>query len=117
MKKIEQEKLAWVKRFTYDKRVLLKEKDFQSKGARFQIVKFAGWRTIEPHYHKKTIELFYIKQGVGQLIINGVISSCKPEDFFLIERLDRHEIRNLSSKPLIIHIFKTNEEDNDIYWN
>ncbi|MCK4670298.1 MAG: cupin domain-containing protein [Nanoarchaeota archaeon] len=41
---------------------------------------------------------------------------CKLDDFFLCEPGDVHEIINDTPEDFVILIFKTNEEDDDIYW-
>lgn len=108
--------LRWTERFTYVKDIPFNEKDLRCKGAKFQIVKFKPHTTIKPHYHKKTSEIFYINNGKGMLKINNKEFRCSANDFFLCEPDDNHEFINDTDEDFVILIFKTNEEDNDIYW-
>jgi len=109
-------KLNWKDRYTYVKDIPFDENDLKCKGSKFQIVKFKPNTNIKPHYHKKTIEIFYIKEGEGILKLNKKEFKCKPDDFFLCEPNDIHEFINNTNKDFTILIFKTNEEDNDIFW-
>ena len=79
-------------------------------------MKFKPHTSIEPHYHKKTCEIFYIRDGSGVLKLNNKEFRCKPDDFFLCEPGDMHEFMNDTDDDFVILIFKTNEEDEDIYW-
>ncbi len=108
--------LQWKERYTYLKDVPFDEKDMKCKGAKFQIVKFLPHTSVEPHYHKKTIEIFYVQSGIGIIILNNKEFQCKPGDFFLCEPGDVHEFVNDTDEEFIILIFKTNETEEDIYW-
>ena len=88
----------------------------KSKGAKFQIVKFDPETNIGPHYHKKTIEIYVIKQGEGIFTFNDKKYVGKEGDVFVIEREDVHSLRNIGYLPLEILIYKTNEQKNDTYW-
>jgi len=116
MKKGSLEKLNWKSRFTYVKDIPFDEKDLNCKGAKFQIVAFKPHTTIKPHFHKETTEIFYIQSGQGILKLNHQKFRCKDNDFFLCQPGDIHEFINDTDKDFVILIFKTNEEENDIYW-
>ena len=109
-------KSKWKDRFTYVKDVPFDENDLNCKGSKFQIVKFKPNTRIKCHYHKKTSEVFSIRKGNGILKINDKEFKCKKDDFFLCEPNDIHEFINDKNEDFIILIFKTNEEDNDIFW-
>ncbi len=109
-------KLDWKDRFTYVKNIPFDENDMKCKGAKFQIVKFKPNTSIKPHFHKKTVEIFYIKSGNGILKLNKEEFRCKPDDFFLCEPGDIHEFINNTKEDFVILIFKTNEEKEDIFW-
>lgn len=108
--------LAWEERFTYIKNIVFNEKDLGSLGAKFQIVKFKPQTKIEPHYHDKVHEIFYIKSGQGQIVFNGLTHQVKADDIFLCQPGDVHAIINNHKEELVILIFKTNEDENDIKW-
>ncbi|MFH1650364.1 MAG: cupin domain-containing protein [Candidatus Woesearchaeota archaeon] len=116
MKNASLDKLEWHDRFTYVKNVPFDEKDLNCKGARFQIVKFLPHTKIEPHYHLKTHEIFYIQSGHGMLKLNNKEFKCAPNDFFLCQPGDVHEFVNDTNKEFVILIFKTNESSEDIMW-
>ncbi len=116
MKKSSLKELKWKKRYTYLKNIIFTEKDLNCKGAKFQIVKFKPGTSIKPHHHKKSTEVFYIRSGNGAVKINGKKFRCKPDDRFLCERGDTHSFINDTKQDFIILIFKTNEEERDIYW-
>jgi quercetin dioxygenase-like cupin family protein len=117
MKKSSLNELDWKDRYTYVKDIPFNEDDLCCKGAKFQIVKFKPRTSIKPHYHKKTIEIFYIRSGTGVLRLNDVEFRCKQDDFFLCEPGDVHEFINDTDSDFVILIFKTNEEENtDMCW-
>lgn len=110
--------LKWYDRFTYVKNVVFEATDLGQRGSRFQIVRLKPGKTIAPHYHKKTYEIFYIRNGRGQLQMNGRRYSLIRDDIILCEPGDRHGFRNTGRRDLVVLIFKTNEVPNkDIYWN
>lgn len=116
MKHIKPKELVWTKRFTYDKVIIADENTLKSKGSKFQIVNFSPKTNIKPHYHKKTIEIYFIESGTGKIILNGIEYMAETGDIFIIEPGDTHEIINDTNDNFTILIFKTNEEKNDIYW-
>ena len=116
MRKLSLKNLKWKDRYTYVKNVPFDEKDLKCKGSKFQIVKFKPGVKIEPHFHKKTYEIFYIHSGNGVLKINNKKYRCKPDDFFLCEPGDLHEFLNDTKKDFVILIFKTNEPKKDMFW-
>ena len=109
-------KMEWKERFTYVKNVVFEADELGQEGARFQIVKFLPHTTIEPHYHEKVREIFYIRSGNGIIRFNGQENRAKADDIFLCEPKDVHEIINDADEELVILIFKTNESPDDIIW-
>lgn len=116
LKEYKLEELEFKERFTYLKSIPFTEKDLRRKGSKFQIVIFKPKTRIKPHYHKKTCEIFYILRGSGILKLNEKEFKCSKDRFFLCEPEDVHEFINESEEELVILIFKTNEEKNDIYF-
>lgn len=116
MKKCNLSELNFEERYTYVKNIPFDEDDLKCKGSKFQIVKFKPHTSIKPHYHKKTNEIFYILKGKGILKLNNTKFRCKPDDFFLCESNDVHEFVNDTEEEFVILIFKTNEEEGDMFW-
>ena len=116
MKLIKANEREWQDRLTYKKQIVFDGKSLACNGAKFQIVKFLPNTSIEPHYHKKAVEIFYIKEGEATIKINGKPFRCKADDIMLVEPHDSHEIINDSGKDFVILIFKTNEAESDILW-
>ncbi len=116
MKHVSLSTLTYHERFTYLKTIVFDENELQSKGAKFQIVIFKPNAQIEPHYHTKTTEIFYIQAGSGTLILNSQTFVCKSGDIFLCEPGDVHAFMNPTTQDFTIVIFKTNEEAGDIFW-
>lgn len=56
--------------------------------------------TLGGHYHEQVEETFYIVQGDGVMVVNGVEHAATPGDVFRMEPHDRHDIRNDSNAPL-----------------
>ncbi|MBI2665160.1 cupin domain-containing protein [Candidatus Woesearchaeota archaeon] len=109
--------LSWSKRFTYIKSIPFTENNLRCKGAKFQVVKFLPYTSIKAHHHLATTEIFYVRSGRGILKINNQEFRCQKDDFFLCEPNDIHEFVNDTNEEFIILIFKTNEQEGDIYWN
>jgi len=116
MKKYNIEKLNWKERFCYVKNIPFSADDLNCKGTKFQIVKFKPGVHLKPHYHKEICEIFYIQSGSGVLIMNCERFRCKADDFFLCEPGDVHGFLNDTTEDFIVLIFKTNEEESDIFW-
>lgn len=108
--------LAFKPRYSYVKDIPFTEKDLRCSGAKFQVVKFLPRTSIKPHFHKTTVEIFYVQAGTGIIKLNNKEFRCKPDDFFLCEPGDMHEFINDTNKEFVILIFKTNEKEEDIYW-
>ncbi len=108
--------LSWKERYTYAKNVPFTEKDLNCPRTKFQIVKFKPHTSIKPHHHEHVTEIFYIQSGRGLLKLNDQEFRCQPDDFFLCEPGDVHEFVNDIDDEFVILIFKTNEDEKDIYW-
>ncbi len=117
MKYHEYNKLNWEKRFTYLKNIVFTEDDLQQKGAKFQIARFEPGATIKKHHHDSTVEIFFILSGGGELELAGKTFQLQPNDIFLCEPGDTHMFTNTTQEELVILVFKTNEVDEDIFWD
>ena len=101
------------KKFNYLKNIVFDENDFKHKGTKFQIVKFFNNKIVQPHYHKKTTEVFLVINGKGLITINNTINYCRKNDVILCNIYDIHSFKGISN--FTIAIFKINEKDGDIY--
>lgn len=110
------EALQWQERFTYLKNIPFDEKILHQKGSKFQIIRFLPHTSIVPHFHKNVCEIFYVRRGKGTFLFNGQKTAGNADDFFLCQPGDVHEIRNDADEDLVILIFKTNEDPDDIVW-
>lgn len=108
--------MVWHDRFTYIKNIVFNEQELNQAGSKFQIVKFKPHTKVKPHYHDLVSEVFYIRSGQGRIVFNGEIHTVHTDDIFLCQPGDVHEIVNDHDEELVILIFKTNENTNDIRW-
>ncbi len=116
MKKLHFDELEWQNRFTYRKNVVFDEMTLRQPGAKFQIVKFAPKTNVAAHSHRDVVEIFYVLQGRGTFTFNGIANAAEPGAIFLCEPGDSHAIANDGDDELVILIFKTNEDPEDIRW-
>lgn len=116
LRDIRLEKRRFFDKVAYEKGIIFNGVDLKCKGSKFQLINFKPKSNVKPHYHKKTTEIFYIKEGRGIIKLNNKEFSCKKDDVFLCEPNDMHEFINNNNEDFIILIFKTNEEEGDIYW-
>ena len=117
-KKLSIDKLHFQPRepYGYWKSIIMTEDNFRQKGAKFQIIYFLGDKQVTPHYHKKTVEVFFVIGGEGIISINDHMNYCKTGDIVVCEPGDIHTfLPILKNEAFGIAIFKTNEEEGDIY--
>lgn len=113
MKFVNQEEKEWVERRGYSKKILLTEDEIKSEGNLVQIVKVNPHTQIKPHYHKQTIEIFYILKGNAILFFGDRKIEAKPGDVFLCEPNDVHGVINDSNEEFSLLVFKINEKEDD----
>lgn len=117
MKIINQEEKDWLEREGYSKKALVTKDDLKSKSNIFvQIVKNEPHTNVKPHYHKQTIEIFYILSGSGIFFINNDKNRRKPGDVILCEPGDVHGVINDTDEDFLTLVFKINPTENDNYW-
>ena len=63
-------------------------------------------QTLGGHYHNEVEETFYVIEGEGVFVVNGVEHPTKPGDAFRLEPGDRHDICNRSTEPLKVVFIK-----------
>ncbi|MCX6772078.1 MAG: cupin domain-containing protein [Candidatus Micrarchaeota archaeon] len=109
--------LEMSERFTYLKNIPFDSAALRSDGAKFQVVTFLPGGSVRPHHHEKTCEIFFVYGGSGEISMNGKPHACARGDFFLCEPGDIHSFKNTGKEDFVILIFKTNEAENDIFWD
>ena len=102
--------------YAYDKAIVFDECDIDAKGAKYQIVSFSQGASVPAHYHQRVREVFLIAKGNGIITVNGKPCAAQEGDVFLIQPGDVHALKNNTSAPFVLHIFKWNEEPKDITW-
>ena len=58
------------------------------------------------HFHNQVEETFYVLEGRGQFIVNGVEYAAEPGDAFRMEPQDRHDMRNSGREPFKVVFIK-----------
>ena len=62
--------------------------------------------TLGGHYHQEVEETFYVIEGQGTFVVNGVEYASEAGDAFRMEAEDRHDIRNERAEPLKLVFIK-----------
>jgi len=118
MKFVNQEEKEWLERKGYFKKILLTEDEIKSKGNLVQIVKVNPHTEIKPHYHKETIEIYYIIKGNAILLSGDKKFDAKPGDIFLCEPNDVHGVINDVDEEFVLLVFKINfKGEDDFAWS
>ncbi len=106
----------WLKRKGYSKKVLFTEDELKSRGHLVQIVKSEAHTEIKPHYHKQTIETYYILKGKAILFCGDERFRARQGDAFLCEPGEVHGVINDTDEEFLLLVFKINAKENDSYW-
>jgi len=117
MKIIKTEEKEWKKSNGYYKKILLSENDLKSKGNLVQIVKVDKKTNIEPHYHKKASEIFFILKGNGILFVGNDKQRRKEGDIIFCEPGEIHGVINDTDDEFVWLVFKINFTENDTFWD
>lgn len=105
----------------YRKNRLLSAGELRQPGALLQVVEMppgeppAGGH-IPPHSHRTSVEVYVIRRGVCELIVNGQRHEMRPGDIILMEPGDVHELFNHGDEPFELWVFKTNAAEGDTVW-
>ncbi|NIR86256.1 cupin domain-containing protein [Candidatus Bathyarchaeota archaeon] len=116
MKIVKRNEKRWLKRKGYSKRILFTEDELKSRGLLVQIVKSEAHTEIKPHYHKKTIETYYILKGKAILFCGDKRFRARKGDAFLCEPGEVHGVINDTDEEFLLLVFKINAKENDSYW-
>jgi len=115
LKLIKDDKKEWLERTGYSKKILLNENELKSSGHLVQIVKTEAHTDIKPHYHKQTIEIFYILKGNAILYFGDYKFRTQPGDTFLCEPGDIHGVINDTDEEFSLLVFKIDAQEDDRY--
>ena len=58
------------------------------------------------HYHHEVEETFYVVEGKGRLVVNGLDINAEPGDVFRMEACDKHDILNIGMENLKLVFIK-----------
>jgi quercetin dioxygenase-like cupin family protein len=116
MKIVKSEEKEWIKSKNYYKKILFSEEDLKSKGNIVQIVKVDGKTNIEPHYHKKTSEVFFVLKGNGIIFVGKDKQKRKIGDVIFCEPGEIHGVINDMDEEFVWLVFKINFIENDTFW-
>ncbi|MDO8626915.1 MAG: cupin domain-containing protein [Candidatus Diapherotrites archaeon] len=114
MKHIKQADLKFNPRFVYKKHIYFGEEEL-GKGGKLQIIKFPPNTSLEAHFHKKTREVYYVISGTCIVTVNEKPVELEQGDVLFLDINDSHQLTT-GKKEFIFLVWKTGEEETDIYW-
>ena len=71
---------------------------------------------IPPHSHATAVEVYVVRRGECELIVNGARHEMRPGDVLLMEPGDVHALTNRGEEGFELLVFKTNATRADIQW-
>lgn len=116
MKIIQLDGDEWQEGRGYRKWRLLSAGALRQAGALLQVVVVPPGSHIPPHSHATSVEVYVVRRGVCELIVNGERHEMRPGDVLLMEPGDVHELFNRSNEDFELLVFKTNAKTADTYW-
>ena len=116
MKTIHSEGDDWQAGRGYRKRRLLSADELRQPGALLQVVVVPPGSHIPPHSHATSVEVYVVRRGVCELVVNGEQREMRPGDILLMEPGDVHELTNRGAEGFELLVFKTNAEKGDVVW-
>ena len=63
---------------------------------------FAPGQAAPGHTHEDMHEVFFVRSGRGVITVDGSDHPMRPDDCFLIERGEHHELENDGSEDLVL---------------
>lgn len=66
---------------------------------------FPPGERVEPHAHPDMIEVFMVRSGCGQVIVNGQTLTVKVDQCIVVEAGETHEVINAGSDDLVFDYF------------
>ena len=107
----------WQEGRGYRKRRLLSAEELRQAGALLQVVVVPPGSHIPPHSHATSVEVYVVRRGVCELIVNGARHEMRPGDIILMEPGDVHELTNRGAEAFELLVFKTNAAEGDAFWS
>ncbi len=86
------------------KKVLLEAQDIPNILQLAQAI-FPAGEIAKGHIHDDLTEVFMVIEGGGEIQVNNETLALVAGDTIVIEAGDYHELRNTTSKPLIVNYF------------
>ena len=117
MKTIHSEGDDWQAGRGYRKRRLLSADELRQPGALLQVVVVPPGSHIPPHSHATSVEVYVVRRGVCELVVNGARREMRPGDVLLMEPGDVHALTNRGEEGFELLVFKTNASGADIQWS
>jgi len=115
LKIVKYDEKEWLEREGYSKKILFTGDELK-RGHLVQIVKSKGHTEIKPHYHKQTIETYYVLKGNALLFIGDKRFRAQQGDVFLCEPGEVHGVTNDTDEEFLLLVFKIDAKENDSYW-
>lgn len=116
MKIVQLDPRTWQDGRGYRKNRLLSAEELRQPGALLQVVTVAAGEHIPPHNHRTSVEVYVIRRGACDLIVNGERHEMQSGDVILMEPGDVHELHNRGEETFELWVFKTNAADGDVAW-
>jgi quercetin dioxygenase-like cupin family protein len=116
MKIIQIDPANWQEGRGYRKNRLLSAEELRQPGALAQVVVVPPGSRVPPHYHTTSVEVYLVRRGVCELVVNGRRHEMRPGDVILMEPGDVHELINEGPEEFEVMVFKTNAEEGDSHW-
>lgn len=116
MKLIEIDPETWQEGRGYRKNRLLAAEALRQPGALVQLFVAPPGAHIPPHYHRASVEVYVVRRGVCELVVNGEQYELRPGDVVLMEPGDVHELTNRGEEEFEVLVVKTNAEGKDTVW-
>lgn len=70
-------------------------------------------KTTKYHYHKRSMEFYYILEGYGMVEIEGEEKEVSKDLLIIIPRMKKHQIRNIGKEPLKFLCFRAPPYDDN----
>ena len=70
-------------------------------------------KRLSYQYHSQRDEFWYVTEGVGLLIKDGLSRKLLPRDYILIESYENHTIECISDEPLVIYEMQVGSPSED----
>lgn len=83
------------------KRVLLAPSESGCAITQIAITDLKAGEVAEAHLHKDMQEGFYVISGKLDIVLNGVVEHCQPEDFVYVKCGVCHELRAITDVRII----------------